>query len=170
MTSSPHTELYLIRHGIAAERREYSDDASRPLTEKGQARTQQVARRLKALGCEVDCILTSPLVRAQQTADILQTAGLAATVETSVCLAPGGDLQAWLGWLAQWQQQLPQGRLALVGHEPDLSHWAQQLVHGQRSDRWVLKKAGVIGVSVPAAGQAIGNGYLFWLTPPRLLL
>ncbi|MBE7382468.1 MAG: phosphohistidine phosphatase SixA [Leptolyngbya sp. SIO1E4] len=170
MACSPQTELYFIRHGIAAERGTYAHDGDRPLTEKGRSRTQQVAQRLKLLGCEVDCILSSPLVRAQQTTEVLLQIGLSTATEVREELAPEGHLQTWLPWLGQWQTQHPQSRLALVGHEPNLSSWAQQLVVGQRSDRWILKKAGVIGVQVPAAAEAMANSSLFWLAPPRLLL
>ena len=168
-TKLPLTELYLMRHGSATERGTYRVDDDRPLTDAGRARTRAVALRLLALGCQSDQIFTSPLVRAQQTAEILLDVGLAPTVELSAALAPGGELADWLPARAQWQAQ-SSGRLALVGHEPDLSHWAQQLVTGQVSDRWRLKKAGVIGLHVPAAETAIGNSELFWLTPPRLLL
>lgn len=170
MDSFPQTELYFIRHGIAAERGTYANDAERSLTEKGRSRTQQVAERLIFLGCKFDCILTSPLIRARQTTDILLQVGLSTASEIMVDLAPEGDLQSWLLWLAQWQKHYSQSSLALVGHEPGLSLWAQQLVVGQTSDRWVLKKAGVIGVQVPAAAAAIGQSYLFWLAPPRLML
>ncbi|NER82148.1 MAG: phosphohistidine phosphatase SixA [Leptolyngbya sp. SIO1D8] len=170
MDLSPQTDLYFIRHGIAAERGTYDHDGDRPLTEKGRTRTQQVAQRLKSLGCEVDCILSSPLVRAQQTTEILLNQGLSTTSKIVEDLAPAGHLQTWLSWLADWQRQHPQSRLALVGHEPNLSDWAQVLVTGQVSDRWILKKAGVIGVQVPAAAEAIAQSHLFWLTPPRLML
>ena len=170
MVSSPQTELYFIRHGIAAERGTYENDDERPLTDAGQARTQAIAQRLLALGCQVDWVLSSPLVRAQQTTQILLEAGIAPTVETTHTLSPVGQLQAWLPWLDQWQREHPISRVALVGHEPNLSEWAQQLVTGRRGDRWKLKKAGVIGVKAPAAVTAIGHSELFWLTPPRLLL
>ncbi|HEY9887624.1 MAG TPA: phosphohistidine phosphatase SixA [Candidatus Obscuribacterales bacterium] len=170
MALSPQTDLYFIRHGIAAERGTYANDGDRPLTPKGEARTQAVAQRLVELGCTVDLILTSPLVRAQQTAQILLAAGLAPTLNTEPALAPEGALADWLSWLTHWQTQQPHSTLALVGHEPDLSHWAQQLVGGHSSDRWQLKKAGIIGVQVPAAAAAIGHSELFWLVPPRLLL
>ncbi|MEM1279523.1 MAG: phosphohistidine phosphatase SixA, partial [Cyanobacteria bacterium P01_H01_bin.152] len=114
--------------------------------------------------------LASPLVRAQQTAEILLKVELAHTFETTDLLAPGGHLADWLPWLTRWQIDHPTSRLALIGHEPDLSRWAQQLVHGMWGDRWQLKKAGVIGVEVPAAEAAIGRSELFWLAPPRLLL
>jgi phosphohistidine phosphatase len=170
MVLSPQTELYFIRHGIAAERGIYANDDDRPLTDKGQSRIQAVAQRLVEQGCRVELILTSPLVRARQTTQILLEAGLAPTSEMVDLLAPGGDLSTWLTWLTDWQMVHPMSRLALVGHEPDLSSWAQLLVHGQASDRWRLKKAGVIGVEVPVAQDAIGHSLLFWLTPPRMLL
>ena len=170
MVLSPQTKLYFIRHGIAAERGTYARDEDRPLTETGRSRTEGVAWRLQALGCKVDCILSSPLVRAQQTAGILLDVGLSATSEILDDLAPEGSLQNWLMWLTNWQTRHSQSCLALVGHEPNLSYWAQELVSGQVSDRWILKKAGVIGVSVPAATDAIGQSELFWLAPPRLLL
>lgn len=170
MALSPQTDLYFIRHGIAANRGDYANDAERPLTDKGQAKTKQVAARLMQLGCRVEKILTSPLVRAQQTTQILLEAGVAPTAETLTVLSPDGHLQEWLPWLAQWQIEHPVASLALVGHEPNLSSWAQQLVAGYDRDRWKLKKAGIIGIQVPPAEQAMGNSELFWLTPPRLML
>lgn len=170
MAPSPQTITYLIRHGIAAERGTYANDDDRPLTIHGKERTHAVALRLRALGCTVDCILSSPLVRAQQTTEILLGAGIAPASRIFTDLSPGGRLQAWLDWLQQWQEQHPHSSLALVGHEPDLSHWGQRLVTGESSDRWTLKKAGVIGIKVPAAPSAIATSQLFWLAPPRLLL
>ncbi|MEO0532274.1 MAG: phosphohistidine phosphatase SixA [Cyanobacteria bacterium P01_A01_bin.123] len=169
MALSIPTELYLIRHGIAAERGTYDNDCDRPLTAKGDVKTHQIAERLKALGLNFETLLTSPLVRARQTADILSAVGLSAAVDVCDHLAPNGNFAAWLTWLASWQQT-GQSRLALIGHEPDLSRWAQILVEGQISDRWVLKKAGVIGLQVPEARQARGQSQLVWLSPPRFLL
>jgi phosphohistidine phosphatase len=170
MDSSPLTELYFIRHGIAAERGTYPKDDDRPLTKKGRSRTQAIAQKLVDLGCRTELILSSPLMRAYQTTQILLEAGVAPTTEMCDALAPGGHLQSWLPWLTQWQSAHPISRVALVGHEPDLSEWAQHLVSGHSGDRWLLKKAGIIGVQVPPAAHAIGHSQLFWLTPPRLLL
>ena len=65
-------QLYLVRHAIAAERGDkWPDDTKRPLTHKGAARMRQAVEGLRALGVEIDLVLTSPLVRAEQTADIL---------------------------------------------------------------------------------------------------
>jgi phosphohistidine phosphatase len=159
-------ELYLIRHGLAAERGTYSNDDERPLTETGQQRTRQVAKRLRKLGLQFDYLLSSPLLRAQQTAEILQAQGLASAVTITTTLAPGGSLTTW----AAAYGDRPWQRLALVGHEPDLGFWAEQLVWANQSGKLVVKKAGVIGLAVPEEHLAPGSANLFWLTPPRLLL
>lgn len=162
-------ELYIIRHGLAGEHGTYANDNERPLTDEGHRKTKQIAKRLDALDLHFDLILTSPLVRAQQTAEILQTVGLSKHLETSEFLAPGGDLNAWLNWLEQWQSSDRQS-LAIVGHEPDLSTWAETLIWGEARQRLVLKKAGAIGLLLPSDGSPIGQSQLFWLTPPRFLL
>jgi phosphohistidine phosphatase len=169
MVLSIPTEVYFIRHGIAAQRGTYLNDDERPLVAKGVHKTQQVAARLHDLGLRFDTMLASPLLRSPQTASILQAAGLTAEVEAFEALAPDGPLETWLNWLAPWQQAGHQ-RLALIGHEPDLSQWAQTLVHGQIQNRWVLKKAGIIGLSLPEANDAIGNSQIFALIPPRFLI
>jgi phosphohistidine phosphatase len=174
------TTVYFIRHGIAIAREAGRDDEARSLTPKGIQKVQSIAQRLGELGIGFDILLTSPLLRAQQTADILQAAGLAETLQIFSPLRPDGNIEDWIAWLKKQQSNLLQGSstaepstelsIALVGHEPCLSQWAQQLVGGQSADRWVLKKAGIIGLRVPHAARAIGNSELFWLSPPRLLL
>jgi len=124
----------------------------------------QVAQRLSDLGLGFNLIVTSPLVRAYQTAEISQRAGLGKTLEIVDYLAPGGDLSAWL---ATWHPGEHQ-RLALVGHWPDLGQWAELLVWGQIRDCLVVKKAGIIGLTL--TDSPMGQSLLFWLTPPRLLL
>ena len=160
------THLYLIRHGLAGQFGDYPDDIQRPLTPEGREKTQRVAARFLELGLRFDRILTSPLQRAQDTAQILLSAGLSETLETHDCLAPIGELATWLDWL----KDRPPSNLALVGHEPNLSQWAEQLLWGECRDRLVLKKAGAIGLELPEKGSPIGNSHLFWLTPPRLIL
>ncbi len=164
------SDLYFIRHGIAAERGTYAHDKDRPLTDEGRRKTRQVAKRLVELKLQFDLILTSPLVRAHQTAEILQSEGLSARLEVSDYLAPDGSLEAWLLWFEDWQRSQSHPRLAIVGHQPDLSNWAEILVWGQARDGLVLKKAGVIGLTIPGPGQAIANSLLFWLSPPKFLL
>lgn len=164
-------ELYLVRHGIAADRETYTNDEERPLTHKGRQRTSLVAKRLYELDLRFDMILTSPLLRARQTAELLQAAGLSSQIEESFYLAPGGDIYAGLSWLEKWRCQASDSKgLALVGHQPDLGNWAEILVWGEAKEKLMLKKAGIIGLIIPETGSIVGNSQLFWLTAPKLLL
>ncbi|KAM3092376.1 phosphohistidine phosphatase SixA [Phormidesmis sp. 146-35] len=160
--------LYLIRHGLAGQHGDYEDDTQRPLTDEGRRKTRQVAKRLHEFDIHFDLILTSPLVRAKQTADILKDAGLGKQLEEAVYLAPGGDLQIWLDWLEGWKDV--DKSLALVGHEPALSTWAEVLIWGEPRGKILLKKAGAIGLTVPLSETAIANCQLFWLTSPKFVL
>ena len=159
-------EVYLIRHGIAEAFREGFSDDERSLTERGWRKTEKVAERLKELKCHFDRILTSPLVRARQTAEILQKAGLGDRVQTFYPLAPDGDIREWLSWLPDSRCD----RIALVGHQPDLGNWAETLVWGRSKEAIILKKAGIIGISLPDSADPVGCCHLFWLTPPKYLL
>lgn len=163
------TQVYLIRHGIAADPDAYERDQDRPLTSKGRAKTKAVARQLQALNLAFDEILTSPLVRARQTAEILLKANLASHLTIDETLAPMGSFTDWLKWLKPWQESRS-GVLALVGHEPDLSQWAELLILGDVQGVIQLKKAGIIGIEIPDDIDPLGNSILFWLTPPRLLI
>jgi phosphohistidine phosphatase len=163
------TQVYLIRHGIAAEPEAYERDYERLLTAKGRAKTKAVARQLKALNVAFDEILTSPLVRARQTAEILLKANLSTHLTVVDALAPMGSIAEWLEWFNTWQKQRS-GVLALVGHEPDLSQWAELLILGDVQGVIQLKKAGVIGIEIPDNIDPLGHSILFWLTPPRFLV
>jgi len=162
-------ELYLIRHGIAVDREEFALDAERPLTEEGKRKTKKVAQQLCDFGLRFDLILTSPLVRAHQTAEILKTVGLASQLEVSAELAPEGNIYRWLTWLRKWQQT-GGTTLALVGHEPNLGEWAEILAWGEAKGHLVVKKAGVIGLQLPETGSPVGQSLLFWLTGPKFLV
>ncbi|MGV2828388.1 phosphohistidine phosphatase SixA [Myxosarcina sp. GI1(2024)] len=163
-------EIYLIRHGIAAARGTYRDDERRPLTEIGQIKTTQVAQRLLSIGIKFDSILTSPLVRAYQTAEILQQVGLSSQIERHEPLKPNGELQQCLKYLQQWHLTHQDANLALVGHQPDLAHWAEILVWGSVKNQLTLKKAGIIGLQIPAVGTPIARSKLFVLTSPKWLI
>lgn len=161
------TELYIIRHGIAADPQDLETDEVRPLTKEGDRKTKKIAKRLDRLGLSFDVIFTSPLLRARQTAEILQDVGLGNQLQECAALAPGGDIHQWLAQLAQLSDCQ---HVAIVGHQPDLGNWAEQLIWGEVKGNLVLKKAGVMGLSLPESESPIGRSSLFWLTPPRFLL
>ncbi|MDY6896664.1 MAG: phosphohistidine phosphatase SixA [Cyanobacteriota bacterium] len=163
-------ELYLIRHGIAQESTKEIKDEERSLTEQGRKRTQKVAQRFKDLDLSFNLIATSPLVRAQQTAEILISMGLSSQLEQCSDLAFSGNIENWIEtWLIP-RNFSPSTRLALVGHEPCLSNWAEILIWGEAKDSLVLKKAGTIGIEIPETTSIVGQGKMFWLTPPRYLI
>jgi phosphohistidine phosphatase len=164
-------ELLLLRHGIAEERCPERVDGERALTAVGRSRTRAVAERLVQLGLGCDQLVTSPLVRARQTAEIAVGAGLVAqgspslSLRVDAALAPGGDP---LPLVAEFQRAASAHkgllRLALVGHEPDLGALAAQLI-GAPEGAIALKKA---GIALLLLGP--GRGQLKLLMAPRQLL
>ena len=159
-------ELYLVRHAIAAERgAEYPDDRKRPLTAAGLSRWRREVRGLKLLGVEIDHVLTSPLVRARQTADAL-AAGLARkpTLSETPALAPGGGPAAVAAAVAA--QARKHRRIALVGHEPDLGELAASLLKAKGGVEF--RKGAVCRIDVDVATPG-GPGVLRWFLPPKAM-
>jgi phosphohistidine phosphatase len=157
--------LYLVRHAIAAERGDdWPDDTKRPLTQKGIARMRQVIRGLRALDVEVDVVLTSPLVRARQTADLL-VAGLRPAPDAALLapLAPGGTPTAVV---KNMDTSGPAATFMLVGHEPGLGELGAWLT-GAR-EPLAFKKGGVCRIDFPD-GPAAAQGRLVWLATPAML-
>ena len=155
-------ELYLVRHAIAEERGpKWPDDGKRPLSARGVARFREVVRGLRAVDVRVDVVLTSPLLRATQTADLL-AAGLEPSppVEIVEPLAPGVTPKALAGVLSRAKR----ARIAVVGHEPDLGALAAHLVGASRP--LAFRKGGVCRVDLDGPG---GPGRLAWFAPPRIL-
>jgi len=163
-------ELYLIRHGIAEEHQPKLKDEERQLTKEGKQKTEAVAQQLIKLGLQFDLILTSPLVRAHQTAEILINAGVSSKLEESDHLSPDGNINNWLTDWLKTKNYLAKTRLGLVGHEPNLSNWAEILLWGEAKGSLVLKKAGMMGIKLPETGSPLGRSQMFWLTPPKYLL
>lgn len=160
----------MFRHGIAEEQHPDLKDEDRQLTKEGQQKTAKVAQQLHKLDFKFDLILTSPLTRAHQTAEILIQAGLSQKLEESPDLAPGGNISHWVNNWLEPKKYSSETKLILVGHEPDLGHWAEILVYGAARGQLVLKKAGMIGIKAPETGSPLGQSYMFWLTPPRYLI
>src|SRR5215510_7865710 len=107
-------ELYLIRHAIAEERGDaWPDDAKRPLSDEGTSRMRKAARGLERLGVSLDVVLTSPLVRTRQTAEIVAAAMPERPAIVNVdALAPGG---AYAALATELEKHTRKNRIALVG-------------------------------------------------------
>ena len=161
-------ELYILRHGDAVDRVTggYTRDEERPLTEQGREEARLAGSALAALGVRPDLLLTSPLVRARQTAELVAEAvpPRRGPLE-SAALAPGGRPEAVLAAL----REAGGARAALlVGHMPDLGELVGWLVWGQPDLAVPLRTGGVCRVDLPDQ-PAPGTGDLRWLLPPRLL-
>ncbi len=158
-------ELYLVRHAIAAERGpKFPDDRLRPLTPEGAQKFKDSVRGLASLNVVVDLVLTSPLVRAGETAAIL-AAGLGRRpIEELEALAPGGRHAAIVEAIAYQAKKYP--RLALVGHEPDLGELAMRLLAANGTVKF--KKGAMLAIDVDSATPG-GPGTLRWFFTPRVL-
>lgn len=158
-------ELYLVRHAIAAARGdEFPDDSKRPLTSQGIARFKKEAKALDALGVSVAVVLTSPLLRTRQTADILaDTLSSRPSVVATDALAPAGTSAAVFEEIARHAKK---GSLALVGHEPDIGELAARLI-GARTPL-SFKKGAVCRIDIEVLPPK-GTGALRWFLPPRML-
>jgi phosphohistidine phosphatase len=158
--------LYLLRHAIAAERDsdKYPDDALRPLTPAGRKKMIKIADALCKMGFQVDLVLSSPFLRARQTAEVARKSlGLKKDRLLLIdALAPSGDPGQLI---EEIQAKYMVDNLLLVGHEPDLSSLISLLIAGDASISITMKKAGICCLSVDAllAGKCAA---LEWLVQP----
>lgn len=162
-------EIYLIRHGIAhplGQKNEFIDE-KRTLTAQGRERMREAARGLRRLGIKLDLIMSSKLVRAEETAEIVAEAmGIdqKLTVKTSN-LAPGASIA---DLTVEIKQQNVPNSVALVGHEPLLGYLAGALTCGGSQVSIPLKKGGVCFINVIETVPQF-RGSLVWLLTPRQL-
>jgi phosphohistidine phosphatase len=157
--------LYLIRHAIAVE--EYEDDSQRPLTDKGRKKMRSVAKGLRALGVEFDLILSSPYVRAAETAEILaDVLKVKKDVQFSENLVPSGGPEALI---AELNEKYKADSIALVGHEPFLSALIGLLVADNANADITLKKGGVCSLSADDLHHT-RKASMDWLLTPGILI
>lgn len=164
-------DLYLLRHGIAVERgaTRYPDDAERPLTVEGREKLTRIARALRALELDFDLVLSSPFVRARETAEwVTRHLETKQRIEFSAHLAPDGDYRRLVQDLAT-RRPAPENAL-LVGHEPHLGRLASFLLTGGPGVDLTLKKGGLckLGVAKLRAGRCAVLEAL--LTPKQMAL
>jgi phosphohistidine phosphatase len=160
--------LLIVRHGIAVDRGDpaYPWDDDRPLTPEGIHKFRIAARGLKELGLRPARILSSPLIRARQTAEILRDAvAPSLDLEIEPHLEPGGDFDATAKALLPYADET----VAIVGHEPHVSGFTAYLLAGGRAHASLLFKKGAAAlVTFPGHVQP-GSGTLEWLMQPGAL-
>jgi phosphohistidine phosphatase len=158
-------ELYLIRHGVAAERGDaWPDDNKRPLTHKGLVRLRREVNALNRLGVSFDQVLTSPLVRARQTAEVFAD-NLSSHPPLAVFepLSPSGTPAQVLEELGKYSRRR---RIALVGHEPNLGELAAKLIGTRTAIEF--KKGAICRIDVETLPPARA-GRLRWFIAPKML-
>lgn len=161
--------LYMLRHGLAEELDSagLARDSERRLTPKGERKLWQIAQALKALEVSFDLILSSPYVRARQTAEIV--AGVLherKRIEFSDHLIPSGNARKLIDQLHRYDP-IPNDVL-LVGHEPHLSELISLLVSGRAGFAVVMKKGGLCKLAVESLhyGRCAA---IEWLLTPGLM-
>jgi phosphohistidine phosphatase len=162
-------EVLLVRHAIAAERDDskWPDDRDRPLTKQGEDRMRRAAQGLGRIAAEADGVFSSPLARAWRTAEILhEEIGWPAPEAWSQLEPDRPAAQAVLSLAPH----AGAGRVALVGHEPQLSEIASYLLAGKghRGVDLEMKKGGIACVGVDGE-PGPGAGWLRWMATPRIL-
>lgn len=158
-------EIYLIRHGIAEEPSPGRPDDERALTAEGRDKLRRQADGLAAIHVRPDLLLTSPLRRARETAEIVAER-LGVEVRVLAELAAGGAPAGVLGGLRPYRAL---AAIALVGHQPDLGRLASLLLSGSESVCPLpLKKGGVACVEAELASRR-PRGELLWFATPKML-
>jgi phosphohistidine phosphatase len=161
--------LYIVRHAIALQRgtSSYEDDSQRPLTDNGRKKMEKIVKGLHQLEVELDLILTSPYVRAHDTAKILASEfKLKDKLEFSENLIPPGNFEQLIGEIIAKHNV---NNLALVGHEPMLSGFISYLTTGNTNMAMTLKKGGVCYLSADDLGQE-RRATLQWLLTPAIMV
>ena len=160
-------DCVLLRHGIAVERDEWDgNDDDRPLTERGSKRVSQVAAGLKWLEVQPTYIFASPLIRALETADLVQAGlGIPSAIKRVDELLPDANPERLL---ALFLNLPPEACALCVGHEPHLGLTASLMLAGKPSTAFPFKKAGACMIEVPAPPK-VGRGVLRWWMEPGQL-
>ncbi|HZS09764.1 MAG TPA: phosphohistidine phosphatase SixA [Blastocatellia bacterium] len=168
-------ELYLLRHGIAADLGEGGvvRDADRPLTQEGWKKMREAAAGMRRLGLEFDYIFTSPYVRTRQTTEAVVEAlefdadkvitidALAAGRPFARAVSPKADVFIEIG-AYNFERAL------IVGHMPDLSEMASVLLSGTGAVNVEFKKGAVCAIAISGLPPRVPGALLWMMTPKQL--
>ena len=162
--------IYILRHGIAVETGTPGfEDSNRPLIPKGRRRLRAAAAAMKKMKLSFDLILSSPFVRAKQTAEIAaEELKLKKRLQLSDALAPGDSMKTLVQQLNEWKPA-PEDVL-LVGHEPHLSRLISLLVTGDENAAVEMKKGGLCKLEVDFLHVGRCARLAWLLTPSQMEL
>ena len=160
-------DVFLVRHAIA-EPRDYErwpDDCLRPLSAGGIELFRQAARGLRSLAIEVDAVLTSPCVRAVQTAQVLAEEAGWPIAESCEALEPTARASA----AERTLEARAEASLAVVGHQPELAELASLLLTGDEQALALELKKGSVACIRFVGRPARNAGVLRWSVSPKFL-
>lgn len=164
--------LVLIRHGVAIDRMVYKkrnkDDRLRPLTSKGRKKMIKVSQAIKKFIRKPDMIVTSPLLRAMQTAEILAQTFRCQKLVECVELSPECSPESFVKWLKAYGNN--KNVICIVGHEPHLGFLSSWLLNGSRDSFIEFKKSGVLGIELDSVLHSSYGKILFLCQPKQLLM
>ena len=163
-------KIYLLRHGVAVDHGTPGvTEEQRPLTSEGAAKMRQAAEGMKQFGVEFEVLLTSPLERARQTADIVASVFNAKQrLKELAALRAGGPIEKL--WTALQPYNRCQ-RIMLVGHEPDMSRIASWLLAGREDVMDInFKKGGLCLIEISSLPPRTPGSLRWLLTPKQMTL
>ena len=161
--------VYVLRHGIAGDPGSpgYLYDSKRPLTKEGRKKMRRIARAMRSMKLEFNLILSSPFLRAKETAEIVQKAfGEKIPLRFSAKLAPCAPCQKLIRELPGILKK--KKSVLLVGHEPFLGGFISGLISGGPECRIELKKGGLCTISADRLGPDRCAQLEWLLTPAQL--
>jgi phosphohistidine phosphatase len=162
-------QLLIVRHGIAEDKADFAktgkSDDLRPLTAEGKEAMARNAEGLREIVPEISELVTSPLVRAVETAEIVAHAYGIEIDATTDALSPDAPFEKLVEWIGE---RAKREVVAVVGHEPHLSGLATWLMSGMKDPRIELKKGGACLLTFRGAPKA-GTGTLEWSLHPKHL-
>jgi phosphohistidine phosphatase len=160
--------LYIVRHAIASPHGTPGvKDDDRALTKEGIQKMREIAAGLRASGCVPEALLSSPLLRARQTAELLlEIYGKGIEFKTTPSLAPSGNREDLYREIALYGKKL--NSLMIVGHQPSLGEIAGEIAWGSPDHYVELKKGGTCAIDLESV-RGTPKGKLVALLTPSIL-
>jgi len=149
--------IYLLRHGVAEDLRAGLDDEDRALTEEGRKKLRAAGAAWRQVVPSPGVVVTSPLLRARQTAEVyVEATGAPADRRVDACLSPVAPLR---GAVSMLERQLLGGTdsVTLIGHEPHLGCLLGVLLTGQERLSIPLKKGMLVGLRTAGSTSLVAS-------------
>ena len=168
-------KLLIVRHAIAMDREDFqskskgASDELRPLTDEGVQKMRKNAKGLARVVKQPDLLVSSPLTRAMQTSEILQTVWDSPTAKSDA-LKPDAAPIELARWIVGYKEAIQADRMiAVIGHEPHLSRLIAWCLESSHTEAFELKKGGACLIEFEEAGISHGAGRLVWTLTPKIL-